>query len=1225
MLYFGRIFMSSSSFPSLSFVYNQLTNFANLENFWSLFDTAFGSSYDDEIVVGLRSQWQSGDFSQFPQIEVVSNGVLGGANGAYASITNKIYLSDQFLNTANQPSLTSVLIEEFGHFIDTQVNTIDSTGDEGAIFAALVRGESLDAFTLQMLKAEDDSAILILDGQIILVEQSVPSPTQDPFLGTLYTQGRYLYDSSGQKIILRGINLPLLDDWNFPQSNKLSELAKTGANAVRIQWYKNYGNASRPAYSVQDLDNILIQSSAKGIIPILGLWDATCQSNANLVNTQLMSWWTSPDVVAVLKKHQQHLIINLANELGFYRWTGNSTTALNSFKTAYKTAITSIRAQGLHAPIMIDAPDCGTSIDAFNAIGQELIDYDPDHNLLLSAHAYWAGYDGMPALNTAIQANLPIVFGEVANKQDEVINGVTQYGYYDLDGSNTNHPPLNNFTYQALLQSLKTNDIGWLSWSWWKDNLSSRQMTSTGNFANLTTFGNDLVNNTTYGLKTTAQLSTIFVTTFNGTNGNDAITGTTGSDAIHSLRGIDTIDGGMGTDLLIVDYSNNTYGGITSSLTSNGSGGFNGYFSAYYTGSSYDRANFSNIERFQVIGTEIADNINTGTGNDMLAGGSGNDTLTGVNSLIANPGKGERDYLNGGNGADRFVLGDVGWIGYDDGLINSPGTDDYAEIVDFNSAENDVIQLQGGLNYLLSVVGADTQLFIDKPDLEPDELIGIIKNQTGLSLTSSYFAYNPSLSLSVTPATVTEDGTANLIYTFTRTGATANPLTVNYTIGGTAINGTDYAIIGTSITFNPGSSTATLSIDPTIDAVIESDETVALTLLPVMEHTILTTTTVTGTITNDDNNTTIESFGNISLVKDGANKLFTQVGSNAAVALNRNGIQLYEGYAGWSFLAAETVNSSNQVLVKNSSLGVRIWSFDSNWNYVSVRGVATDQIAAQETVFGVDADGDSIIGNNPYTTLESAGNTSLIKDGDNKLFTKMGSNTAIALMRSGTQLFEGYSGWSFLAAETINGSNQALVKNSSLGLRIWRFDSNWNWTSVQGIATAQIPTQETVFGIDANGDGSIGNPNSLTLTGTSGNDTLIGGANSDVLTGLGGKDSLTGGLGSDRFGYQVLTDSFLANPDLITDFNATEDLLLVNSARAGFSDTGSVSSLDAVGIGNVLNTINFAVDYAASFTFGSQTFVAINDGTAGFDETTDSIIEVTGLTGTLGLGNFVIA
>jgi len=46
---------------------------------------------------------------------------------------------------------------------------------------------------------------------------------------------------------------------------------------------------------------------------------------------------------------------------------------------------------------------------------------------------------------------------------------------------------------------------------------------------------------------------------------------------------------------------------------------------------------------------------------------------------------------------------------------------------------------------------------------------------------------------------------------------------------------------------------------------------------------------------------------------------------------------------------------------------------------------------------------------------------------------------------------------------------------------------------------------------------------------------------------------------------------------------------------------------------------------AASFTFGTRTFVAINDATSGFSQTTDAIIEITGLTGTLGLGNFVIA
>jgi len=59
----------------------------------------------------------------------------------------------------------------------------------------------------------------------------------------------------------------------------------------------------------------------------------------------------------------------------------------------------------------------------------------------------------------------------------------------------------------------------------------------------------------------------------------------------------------------------------------------------------------------------------------------------------------------------------------------------------------------------------------------------------------------PSVTLAVSPSSVTEDGTTNLIYTFTRTGVTTNSLTVNYTVGGTATNGTDYTSIPTSVTF----------------------------------------------------------------------------------------------------------------------------------------------------------------------------------------------------------------------------------------------------------------------------------------------------------------------------------------------------------------------------------------------------------------------------------------
>ncbi|MDD5323350.1 MAG: cellulase family glycosylhydrolase [Methylococcales bacterium] len=323
---------------------------------------------------------------------------------------------------------------------------------------------------------------------------------------TLFVRGRFLYDTGRKQIILRGVNLPLLDDWNFPGSDKLTEVEQTGANAVRIEWYKDYGSQDRPVYTVTDLDNFLTKCKTNRMIPILGLWDLTCQNDPDLLNMQLISWWTTDPVLSVLKKHQQYLVINLANELGAYRWADDQVTALTAFKNAHKSAITNIRNAGLDMPMMIDAPDCGTSNHAFTSIGQELIDHDPKHNLLLSVHAYWADYDGTAEIQNAVNANLPIVFGEIANKQasegDEC--------YFDLDGTNQRHSPPTGFTYQSLLLTLKTNDIGWFAWSWGPDGCASRQMSGNGNFNNLTTYGQDIVNNAAYGLKNTAIRSSMF-------------------------------------------------------------------------------------------------------------------------------------------------------------------------------------------------------------------------------------------------------------------------------------------------------------------------------------------------------------------------------------------------------------------------------------------------------------------------------------------------------------------------------------------------------------------------------------------------------------------------------------------------------------------------------------------------------------------------------------------
>jgi RHS repeat-associated protein len=118
---------------------------------------------------------------------------------------------------------------------------------------------------------------------------------------------------------------------------------------------------------------------------------------------------------------------------------------------------------------------------------------------------------------------------------------------------------------------------------------------------------------------------------------------------------------------------------------------------------------------------------------------------------------------------------------------------------------------------------------------------------------------NPSIStvtLAVSPTSVNEDGTANMVYTFTRSGVTTNALTVNYTVGGTATFNTDYTQTGAAsftstsgtVTFAAGSSTATVTIDPTTDTTVEPDETVALTLATGTGYTVGTPNAATGTI-----------------------------------------------------------------------------------------------------------------------------------------------------------------------------------------------------------------------------------------------------------------------------------------------------------------------------------------------------------------------------------------
>ncbi|MFC6189302.1 putative Ig domain-containing protein [Pseudoxanthomonas mexicana] len=110
----------------------------------------------------------------------------------------------------------------------------------------------------------------------------------------------------------------------------------------------------------------------------------------------------------------------------------------------------------------------------------------------------------------------------------------------------------------------------------------------------------------------------------------------------------------------------------------------------------------------------------------------------------------------------------------------------------------------------------------------------------------------PSATISVSPANVAEDGAPNLVYTVSLNQASFSALSINYTIGGTATNGTDYATIASPLVIPAGNTTGTITVNPTADATIEANETVILTLNAGAGYTVGVPNSATGTILNDD-------------------------------------------------------------------------------------------------------------------------------------------------------------------------------------------------------------------------------------------------------------------------------------------------------------------------------------------------------------------------------------
>lgn len=90
------------------------------------------------------------------------------------------------------------------------------------------------------------------------------------------------------------------------------------------------------------------------------------------------------------------------------------------------------------------------------------------------------------------------------------------------------------------------------------------------------------------------------------------------------------------------------------------------------------------------------------------------------------------------------------------------------------------------------------------------------------------------------------------VFTIARTGGTAAALTVNISLGGTALNGADYQRISTSVVIPAGQQSVTVPVIPIDDELAERRETVILTLLPGTAYGIGDSRSATVTLADDE-------------------------------------------------------------------------------------------------------------------------------------------------------------------------------------------------------------------------------------------------------------------------------------------------------------------------------------------------------------------------------------
>ena len=141
----------------------------------------------------------------------------------------------------------------------------------------------------------------------------------------------------------------------------------------------------------------------------------------------------------------------------------------------------------------------------------------------------------------------------------------------------------------------------------------------------------------------------------------------------------------------------------------------------------------------------------------------------------------------------------------------------------------------------------------------------------------------------------------------------------------------------------------------------------------------------------------------------------------------------------------------------------------------------------------------------------------------------------------------------------VNSSRDKVVEAANQGTDL--IQSSVSYTLPANVEQLQLTGSGNISGTGNSRANTItGNAGKNTLLGKGGADSLDGGAGKDKLDGGNGLDTLTGGAGADKFVFSAAAKA--KNADVITDFDPTEDTIVLSRKMFKALEKGAIADAD---------------------------------------------------------------